>query len=151
LNYSSEPVHILLIEDSPSQAALTVRAFREGSMTYQIHVVETGEQAIAFLYQQEPYQQSPRPQIILLDFKLPTKTGLEVLAEIKADLCLRVIPVIVLSNSENEADILSSYENYANCYLSKPSSFYQFQDLIRRVEEFWLTSVKLPPIPGTIF
>jgi len=151
LNYSSEPVHILLVEDSPSQAALTVRAFREGSMTYQIHVVETGEQAIAFLYQQKPYQQSPRPQIILLDFMLPTKTGLEVLAEIKADLSLRVIPVIVLSNSENEADILSSYENYANCYLNKPSSFYQFQDLIRRVEEFWLTSVKLPPIPGTIF
>ncbi|MDJ1176340.1 response regulator [Roseofilum capinflatum] len=151
MNFSSEPIHILLVEDSPSQAALTVQAFRKGSIQHQIHVVESGEQAIAFLHHQEPYHRSPRPHIILLDIKLPTKSGLEVLAEIKADLSLRVIPVIMLSNSENEADILSSYQNYANCYLNKPSSLDQFQDLIRLVEQFWLTSVKLPPISGTIF
>lgn len=151
MNYSSEPVHILLVEDSPSQAALTIRAFREGSMKHQIHGVDNGEKAIAFLHQQPPYEQSPRPHIILLDFKLPTKTSLEVLAEIKADPSLQVIPVIMLSNSENEADILASYQNQANCYLNKPSSFYQFQHLVHLIEKFWLTSVKLPPIPGKIF
>ncbi|MDJ1179797.1 response regulator [Roseofilum sp. BLCC_M91] len=151
MNFSSEPIHILLVEDSPSQAALMVQAFRKGSIEHQLHVVESGEQAIAFLHHHEPYNHSPQPHIILLDIKLPTKSGLEVLAEIKADLSLRVIPVIMLSNSENEADILSSYQNYANCYLKKPSSFDQFQHLIHLVEQFWLTSVKLPPISGTIF
>ena len=140
-----ELVEILLVEDNPGDVRLTQEALREGKVPNRLSVVGDGAEALAFLSQQGAYTAAPRPDIILLDLNLPKKSGLEVLAEIKADARLRRIPVVVLTTSEAEQDILRSYDLHANCYITKPVDLDQFIDSMRRIDGFWLGIVKLPP------
>lgn len=138
------PVDILLIEDSPSDADLTEEALSDGKVLNKLHWVEDGVEALAFLRRQGKYANAPRPDLILLDLNLPKKDGREVLAEIKADSTLKLIPVIVLTTSAAERDILETYELNANCYVTKPIDLEQFISVVKLIEEFWLALVKLP-------
>jgi len=139
-----KPVEILLVEDSPGDIRLTQEAFKEGKLLNSLHVVNDGVEALAFLRRQGKYAQAPRPELILLDLNLPKKDGREVLAEIKADEDLRRIPVVVLTISEAEEDILKSYNLYANCFITKPVEFMKFMDVVRAIEDFWFSIVTLP-------
>ena len=138
------PVQILLVEDSPSDAAMTIEAMHEGRISNQVHVATDGEVAMAFLRRQGAYAESPRPDMILLDLNLPRMDGREVLREVKNDPDLKTIPVIVLTTSAAEADILKSYELYANAYVTKPVAFDAFLAAVRGIEDFWLALVHLP-------
>lgn len=138
------PVEILLVEDNPGDVRLTQEALREAKVRNNLHVVQDGEAALNFLYRKDGFSNAPRPDIILLDLNLPKKNGQEVLAEIKADPCLRRIPVVILTTSKAEEDILKSYDLHANCYVTKPVDFEQFIRVIQSIQEFWLTVVKLP-------
>jgi CheY-like chemotaxis protein len=138
------PIRILLVEDSPSDAAMTVSALREGRIVNDMHVVTDGEEAMAFLRHQYPYANAPRPDLIVLDLNLPKKDGREVLAEVKVDEDLKVIPVVVLTTSSAEADILRSYQLHANSYVNKPVELDAFLAAIRCIEDFWLSLVRLP-------
>jgi len=138
------PVEILLVEDNPGDVRLTQEALREAKVRNNLHVVSDGEEALKFLYRRDGYSDAPRPDIILLDLNLPKKNGQEVLAEIKADPGLRRIPVVILTTSKAEEDILKSYDLHANCYVTKPVDFEQFIRVIQSIQEFWLTVVKLP-------
>jgi len=138
------PVQVLLVEDSPSDAAMTIEAMHEGRIVNQVHVATDGEIAMAFLRQQEPYEDAPRPDLILLDLNLPRMDGSEVLRAVKDDLFLRTIPVVVLTTSAAEADILRSYELHANAYVTKPVAFDAFLAAVRGIEDFWLALVHLP-------
>lgn len=138
-------VEILLVEDSPSDADLTIETFSESKVLNNLHVVEDGIEAINFLRKQGKYVDVPRPDVILLDLNLPKKNGREVLEEIKMDADLKTIPVIVLTTSEAEEDILRSYNLHANCYLNKPVDLERFISVVRLIEDFWLAAVKLPP------
>ena len=137
-------LRILLVEDNPGYIALTLEAFKESRMSTQLDVVEDGQAAIDFLRNQGQYQRSKRPDIILLDLNLPKKDGRQVLQEIKSDPSLKRIPVVVLTTSQEEEDVAKAYDNYANCYIRKPSDLVGFWDVVRKVEDFWLTIVKLP-------
>jgi CheY-like chemotaxis protein len=139
------PIEILLVEDSPSDTELTVEALREAKMRNHLSVVEDGVQAIEFLRRKGKFAQAPRPDLILLDLNLPRKDGREVLAEIKADDGLKTIPIVVLTTSRAEQDVLQSYRLNANCYITKPVDFEQFLDVVRSIESFWLYVVRLPP------
>lgn len=139
------PVEILLVEDSPSDADLAMEALQESKVQTCVHVVEDGVEAIAFVRQQGEYADKPRPDLILLDLNLPRKDGREVLAELKADPDFATIPIIVLTTSAADEDILSSYRLHANCYITKPVDFEQFMDIARAIENFWLAAVQLPP------
>jgi len=139
------PIELLLVEDSPADVRLTEEAFRENRIANNLHVVGDGEAAMVFLRRQGPYVDVPRPDLILLDLNLPRKDGREVLAEIKADDALKTIPVVVLTTSQAEQDILRSYNLNANCYITKPIDLDQFINVIKAVESFWLTIVTLPP------
>jgi chemotaxis family two-component system response regulator Rcp1 len=141
------PVEILLVEDNPGDVELTAVALRQGKVYNQMHVVEDGEAALAFLRRQAPYAGAPRPDVILLDLNLPRKDGREVLAEIKADEGLKQIPVIVLTTSAAEEDILRAYNLAVNCYITKPVDLDQFIKVVKAIEDFWFTVVKLPPNP----
>ena len=141
------PVEILLVEDNPGDAELTAEALRHGKVYNQMHVVEDGEAAMAFLRHEGKYPDVPRPDVILLDLNLPRKDGREVLAEIKADDELKQIPVIVLTTSEAEEDILRAYNLAVNCYITKPVDLDQFIKVVKAIEDFWFTVVKLPPSP----
>lgn len=138
-------IEILLVEDSKSDAELTRRAFKASKLLNHLHIVRDGVQALDFLYQRHDYQQAPRPDLILLDLNLPKKNGREVLAEIKSDPTLRVIPVVILTTSEAEEDVLKSYELQANCYLTKPVDLERFIGVLKTIEQFWLSAVRLPP------
>ncbi len=138
-------IEILLVEDSPSDAELTVEALREGKMRNRLSLVEDGVQAMAFLRRQGEYAQAPRPDLILLDLNLPRKDGREVLEELKADESLKLIPVVVLTTSRAEQDVLRAYRSHANCYITKPVDFKQFLEVVRSIESFWLFIVTLPP------
>ncbi|MGC1309110.1 MAG: response regulator [Phormidesmis sp.] len=140
------PVHILLVEDSPSDAKLTAKTFEKAKVTNTLHIVEDGVEALNFLNQVAPYQEAPRPDLILLDLNLPKKNGRKVLAEIKEDPHLQNIPVVVLTTSAAEEDILSSYELRANCFITKPVSLQQFVKVVESIEDFWLTVASLPPV-----
>jgi CheY-like chemotaxis protein len=140
-----EPVHILLIEDNPGDVRLVVESLKDSRIRNRMSVVEDGDAAMAFLRQQGPFMYSPRPDLILLDLNLPRKNGFEVLAEIKADLELKRIPVVVISSSSGEQDVLAAYNNSANCYVTKPVDLKQFTNMVKSVEDFWLSIVKLPP------
>jgi CheY-like chemotaxis protein len=140
----SRPTDVLLVEDNPSDVYLTQVAFRRSSAETQIHVVEDGIQAMAFLRQETPYASAPRPDLVLLDLNLPRKHGLKVLREIKEDPGLRKIPVIILTTSTADADIELCYEDHANCYIAKPVDFDQFERVVREIESFWFQCVKLP-------
>lgn len=139
------PIEILLVEDSPGDVRLTQEVFREGRVRNNLNVVGDGVQALAFLRKQEPYLQVPCPDLILLDLNLPKKDGRTVLEEIKSDEKLRRIPIVILTTSNAEEDIIKAYDLHANCYISKPIDLEQFIQVIKSIEQFWLTIVKLPP------
>jgi len=141
---SVRPREILLIEDSPSDADLAREALGQGKILNNLHFVEDGVEAMKFLRRKEPYLRVPRPDLILLDLNLPKKTGVEVLTEIKTDQSLKLIPVVILSTSSAQEDIIQSYSLHANCYITKPVDFVQFTKVIRLIEEFWLAVVQLP-------
>jgi chemotaxis family two-component system response regulator Rcp1 len=138
------PVEILLVEDNPGDVRLTQEALKESKVTNNLSVAEDGVEALAFLKQEGKYADAPRPDLLLLDLNLPKKDGRELLEEIKADEHLRRIPVVVLTTSKAEEDILRMYDQHANCYITKPIDFDQFIDVVKSIEDFWLTIVKLP-------
>lgn len=137
-----QPISILLIEDNPGDVRLTQEALKEGKILNQITVVEDGVEAMGYLRKKDNQN---RPDLIMLDLNLPRMNGREVLAAIKADDTLRRIPVVVLTTSDSEQDILDSYNLHANCYVTKPVDLEQFIHVVRSIEDFWLTVVKLPP------
>ena len=137
-------IEILLVEDNPGDVRLTIEAFRENRVRNKLSVVADGVEALAFLRQEGKYAAVPRPDLILLDLNMPKKDGREVLAELKADENLRRIPVIVLTTSQAEEDILRVYGLNGNCYISKPVDLEQFIKVVKCIEDFWLTIVKLP-------
>lgn len=137
-------VDVLLIEDDDGDVLMTREAFEHHKIRNNLHVVQDGEEALQFLRREGPYADAPRPGLILLDLNLPRRDGREVLAELKADPELRVIPVVVLTTSEAEEDILRSYSLHANAYVSKPVDFDRFIDVIRQIDDFFVTVVKLP-------
>ena len=137
-------VEILLVEDNPADARLTREVFEGGRLTTHLNVVADGEEALAFLRREGPYADSPRPKLVLLDLNLPRKDGREVLQELKSDPALSRIPVIVLTTSAAEADILHSYDLQANCFITKPLDLDEFFDVVRAIEDFWLTTARLP-------
>ncbi len=139
------PIEVLLVEDNPGDVRLTMEAMREGKVLNNINVATDGVEALAFLRREGKYHQAPRPDLILLDLNLPRKDGREVLAEIKNDPALRCIPVVILTTSAAEQDIIKTYELHANCFITKPVDLDQFINVIRLIEDFWLTVVKLPP------
>jgi CheY-like chemotaxis protein len=139
------PVEILLVEDNPGDVALTKKAFEKRNLLNNLHVAEDGVEAMQFLRQEGTYADKPRPDIVLLDLNMPRKDGREVLREVKEDADLRQIPVIVLTSSEAEEDIVKSYDLQANAYLTKPVDFGGFMDIIERFEQFWLSVVRMPP------
>jgi two-component system, chemotaxis family, response regulator Rcp1 len=138
------PIEILLVEDSPSDAALAMEALEQGKVANKLTHVEDGVEAMAYLRRQGKYAASARPDLIMLDLNLPRKDGREVLAELKSDPALKTIPVIVLTTSHADEDILRSYQLSANCYITKPVDFSQFIEVVRSIEQFWLTVVTLP-------
>jgi two-component system, chemotaxis family, response regulator Rcp1 len=138
-------IDILLVEDSLADIRLTREALKEAKVVNALHVVQDGMAALAFLHNEGPYAGSPRPDLILLDLNLPKKNGREVLAEIKQDGNLKRIPVVVLTTSRAEEDIVRSYDLHANAYVTKPVGLKQFLDVVRATEEFWLAVVTLPP------
>lgn len=140
----ARPVEILLVEDSPSDAAMTVAALRDGRIANHLHVVVDGEKAMDFLHQRGEFGAAPRPDLVLLDLNLPRKDGREILAEVKADPELQAIPIIVLTTSAAEADVVRSYQLHANSYVTKPVGVDSFLEAMRGIEEFWLQLVRLP-------
>ena len=145
----SRPIEILLVEDSPSDTELTLEALKDFKVRNHVSVVEDGVQAMEFLRRQGPYAQAPRPDLIMLDLNLPRKDGREVLAAIKSDDNLKPIPIVVLTTSRADQDILRAYQLNANCYINKPVDFNQFLEVVRSIESFWLYVVTLPPAPKT--
>jgi chemotaxis family two-component system response regulator Rcp1 len=139
------PIEILMVEDNPGDVRLTVEALKEGKVRNNFHTVEDGVEAMAFLRRQGRYAEAPRPDLILLDLNLPKMNGREVLAEIKEDPELRRIPVVILTVSKAEQDILKSYNLHTNCYITKPVDLDQFLEVVKSIENFWLTVVMLPP------
>jgi chemotaxis family two-component system response regulator Rcp1 len=140
----SRPIEILLVEDSPSDAALTIEALKAGKIANRLSHVEDGVDAMDFLRRRGKYAEVRRPDLIMLDLNLPRRDGREVLAEIKNDPDLKIIPIIVLTTSRADEDILRSYELNANCYITKPVDFTHFIDVVKSIEQFWLTVVTLP-------
>ncbi|WP_223280194.1 response regulator [Nostoc sp. PA-18-2419] len=139
------PIEVLLVEDNPGDAQLTRIALEDSKISIHLNVVEDGVEAMAFLRKQEKYVRAAHPDIVLLDLNLPKKDGREVLAEIKADENLKRIPVVVLTTSQAEEDILKAYNLSANCYITKPVDFDQFVKIVKSIENFWFAIVKLPP------
>lgn len=142
---SLKPIEILLVEDNPGDADLAREALEHSKILNRLSVVDDGEKALDFVRRNGKYAQAPRPDLILLDLNLPRKNGREVLAEIKSDEDLKRIPVVILTASKDEEDILKSYNLHANCYITKPIDLHQFVRVVRAIEDFWLTIVKLPP------
>jgi CheY-like chemotaxis protein len=138
------PAEVLLVEDSPGDVRLTREALKEGKVRNNLSVVSDGVEAMEFLRREGKYKDAPRPDIVLLDLNMPRKDGREVLAEMKSDEQLKRIPVVVLTTSEAEQDILRTYDLHANCYLTKPVDLEQFISIVKSVEDFWLTIVQLP-------
>lgn len=142
---NANPIEILLVEDNLGDIRLTTEAFKEGRLLNNINVVRDGAEALLYLRRQGSYADSKRPDLILLDLNLPKKDGRTVLADIKADDDLKHIPVIILTTSEAEQDILRSYQLHANCYITKPVDMDQFMKVIKYVEGYWFSIVRLPP------
>lgn len=138
-------IEILLVEDNPGDVRLTQEAFKGAKILNHLYVVNDGVDALDFLYRRGKHTQAQRPDLILLDLNLPRKNGREVLAEIKADETLKRIPVVILTTSRAEEDILKAYNLHANCYITKPVDFVQFTNVINTIESFWLSIVTLPP------
>ena len=142
---SGAPIEILLVEDNPGDVRLTKEAIREAKIRNRLNVVRDGEEAVAYVRRQGEFADQPRPDLILLDLNLPKKDGREVLQDLKSDPDLHRIPVVVLTSSAAEQDILSTYDLYANAYVTKPVDLEQFMHVVSSIQEFWLSVVKLPP------
>ena len=142
---TDQGIEILLVEDNPGDVRLTLEVLKEGKLLNRVSVARDGVEALAFLRREGAHADAPRPHLVLLDLNLPRKGGREVLEEIKGDPRLKRIPVVVLTTSEAEQDILRSYDLHANCYLTKPVDLEQFIVVVRSIEDFWLTIVRLPP------
>ena len=142
---SAPPVEILLVEDNPGDVRLTQEALKEGKVYNNLHWAKDGVEALEFLRRQGKHAKAPRPDIILLDLNLPKKDGREVLAVVKNDADLKHIPVVVLTTSEAEEDVLKSYSLHANCYVTKPVDLEKFIHVVQSIDRFWLTVVTLPP------
>ncbi len=140
----SKEIEILLVEDNAGDVRLTIEALNEAKVSNKLSVVRDGVEAMEFLQQKGAYKDAARPDLILLDLNLPRKDGREVLADIKNAPALRKIPVVVLTTSRSEEDILQAYDLHANCYITKPVDFRQFMNVVKSIENFWLTVVKLP-------
>jgi chemotaxis family two-component system response regulator Rcp1 len=140
----SRPIEILLVEDNPGDARLTEEALKEGKVRNNLHRAVDGVEAMGFLRREGQYKDKPRPDLVLLDLNLPRKDGREVLAEMKEHPDLRLIPVVVLTTSEAEQDVVRTYELRANCYITKPVDLEKFITIVRSIEDFWLTIVRLP-------
>ena len=138
-------IEILLVEDNPGDARLAVEVLKANELANNMNIVEDGVEAMAFLRHEGEYANKARPDLILLDLNLPRKDGREVLAEVKADEVLRRIPIVVLTTSEADRDILKAYDLHANCYITKPSDLSQFTRVVRSIDDFWSSVVKLPP------
>jgi two-component system response regulator len=139
------PINMLLVEDSPTDQLMTREALEHAKVLLNLHVVEDGVQTMEFLRRSGKYAQAPRPDLILLDLNLPKKDGREVLAEIKADPHLKLIPVVILTTSKADDDIAYAYRSHANCFITKPVGFANFYEVMRAIEKFWFTVVSLPP------
>jgi chemotaxis family two-component system response regulator Rcp1 len=144
LEGNTMPIEILLVEDSPGDVRLTQEAFKDARVLVNLQVAVDGEEAMAFLKREGKYSSKPRPDIILLDLNLPKKDGRAVLAEIKEDPNLRTIPVVILTTSASEADVLKSYSLHANCYITKPVDLEGFLKVVKSIDGFWLSVVRLP-------
>lgn len=144
----ARPIDILLVEDSPSDAELTKQALGQGQLENRVYHVEDGEDAIAYLNQEGEFASAPLPDVILLDLNMPRKNGFEVLRDIRSSERLRRIPVIILTTSEDEGDVMTAYGLAANCYVTKPVSLPDFMQAMRSFERFWLVYVTLPPKPA---
>ncbi|WP_332897151.1 response regulator [Haladaptatus sp. CMSO5] len=144
-NRDTRPIDILLVEDNPGDVRLTEEAFNEGKINNELHVVTDGVEALDFLYRRGEYESAIRPQLILLDLNLPKIDGLEVLEQLKSDAKLKHIPIVVLTSSAAEADIVKSYELHTNAYLTKPINPDEFISLVQTFEQFWFEFVQLPP------
>jgi CheY-like chemotaxis protein len=142
---TGRPVQILLVEDNPGDVRLTREALKEAKVRNRMDSVGDGVEAMAYLRRQGAHAQAPRPDVILLDLNLPKKSGLEVLREVKGDPDLKRIPIVVVTTSKAEQDIVRSYDLHANCYVTKPVDLAQFMEVVRSIEDFWLAIVKLPP------
>jgi CheY-like chemotaxis protein len=140
----TDAIEILLVEDNPGDVELTREALHDGKIHMNLSVVSDGVEALAFLRREGAYGDAPRPDLILLDLNLPKKDGRAVLADVKADPSLRHIPVVILTSSQAEQDIVRAYDLHANCYVTKPVDLDQFITIVRSIEQFWLTVVKLP-------
>jgi len=141
---TGKPIEILLVEDNAADVRLTEEALKEGKVRNNLHVARDGMEALEFLRRQGPHKNAIRPDLVLLDLNLPRRDGREVLAEIKNDPDLKMIPVVVLTTSSAEADILKSYKLHANCYITKPVDLEQFVQVVKSIDDFWLTVVRLP-------
>ena len=138
-------VQILLVEDNPADVRLTTEAFLESNVEHRMHVASDGVQALAYLRREAPHEQASKPDLVILDLNLPRKDGREVLAEIKSDPALKRIPVLILTTSQAEADVVQCYDLHANCVLSKPLPFDRFVASVASLRDFWLGAVTLPP------
>jgi two-component system, chemotaxis family, response regulator Rcp1 len=146
VNMNLQPINILLVEDNPGDARLTMEALKEGKFHNRLTHVTDGVEALAYLRKQGKYQDAIHPDLILLDLNMPRKDGRETLQEIKSDPDLRRIPVVILTTSKEEEDVFKSYDLHANCYITKPVKLAQFFDVVRNVEDFWMTIGRLPPV-----
>jgi CheY-like chemotaxis protein len=144
MNTQNKPIEILMVEDSPSDALVAREALAYAKVLNTLHTVDNGDDAMAFLRQEGKFAGMPQPDMILLDLKLPGKSGQEVLIEIKSDENLKYIPVVILTTSKSEQDVLKAYKHYANCYIAKPVNFENFSEVVRSIENFWFTIVTLP-------
>ena len=141
---TGRPVEILLVEDNPGDARLAIEALKDAKVRNNLAIVTDGEQALDYLHRRGKYENATRPDLVLLDLNLPRKSGREVLCEVKEHQSLRRIPVVILTTSQAEEDVLKAYNCNANCYISKPVDLDQFIKVVRSIEDFWLTIVKLP-------
>jgi two-component system, chemotaxis family, response regulator Rcp1 len=141
---NTRPIEILLVEDNADEADLTMETLREGRVRNQVHWVENGEEALAFLRRQDRHASAPRPDLILLDLHMPRMGGLEVLAEIKQHPDWKRIPVVIMTSSDDEKDVVGAYNKHANCYITKPIDIDKFMEAVRSIEDFWLSIVRLP-------
>ena len=141
---TGRPIEILMVEDNPGDVRLTQEVLKDAKVSNTLRVVEDGAAALDFLYRRNGYGDAPRPDLILLDLNLPKKNGREVLEEIKQDPDLKMIPVVILTTSQAEEDIVRAYSLHANCYITKPVDFAQFTKIVRTIEDFWLSIVTLP-------
>src|ERR1700733_11475967 len=143
------PLNVLLVEDNPGDVRLTLETFRDANKSVRLHLAANGVEAMAFLRREGPHAMAPRPVLILLDLNLPKMDGREGLVEVKGDIDLKTIPIVILTTSDTESDITRSYQLQANCYLTKPVRLEEFENLVRSVNDFWLTKVKLMNMAGS--